>query len=81
MTIRRGKAAAAGKFSISPPADQKPELAFAGDVRVSGFRSIDDALKEDFINFDRLDLRKVRFAMAPDSLSIHRARCASRMAA
>ena len=73
MTIRRGKAGAAGKFSISPPADQKPELAFAGDVRVSGFRSIDDALKEDFINFDRLDLRKVRFAMAPDSLSIDRA--------
>ncbi len=73
MTIRRGKAGAAGKFSISPPADKKPELAFAGDVRVSGFRSIDDALKEDFINFDRLDLRKVRFAMAPDSLSIDRA--------
>jgi Domain of Unknown Function (DUF748) len=73
MTIRRGKARAAGKFSISPPAAQKPELAFAGDVRVSGFRSIDDALEEDFINFERLDLRKLKFAMAPDSLSVDRA--------
>ncbi len=72
MTIRRGKARAAGKFSLSPPGSKTPELAFAGDVRVSGFRSIDDALEEDFINFDRLDLRKLRFAMQPDALSIDR---------
>ncbi len=72
MTIRRGKARAAGKFSLSPAGSKTPELAFAGDVRVTGFRSIDDALEEDFINFERLDLRKLRFAMAPDSLSIDR---------
>jgi uncharacterized protein involved in outer membrane biogenesis len=73
LTIRRGKARAAGKFSISPPGGKDPEVAFGGDLRVSGFRSIDDALKEDFINFERLDVRKLQFAMAPDSLSIDRA--------
>jgi len=73
MTIRRGQAQATGRFSISPPSGKKPELAFAGDVRVTGFRTIDNPLKEDFINFERLDLRKLRFAMQPDSMSIDRA--------
>lgn len=72
MTIRRGQTRATGRFSVSPPTDKKPELAFAGDVRVTGFRSTDDALDDDFVNFERLDLRKVRFAMAPDELSIDR---------
>ena len=72
MTIRRGQTRATGRFSISPPSGKKPELAFAGDVRVTGFRSTDDALDDDFVNFERLDLRKVRFAMEPDSLSIDR---------
>ena len=72
MTIRRGQTRATGRFSISPPSGKKPELAFAGDVRVTGFRSTDDALDDDFVNFERLDLRKVRFAMEPDSLSIER---------
>ena len=72
MTIRRGQARATGRFSISPPSGKKPELAFAGDVRVTGFRSTDDALNDDFVKFERLDLRKVRFAMEPDSLSIER---------
>jgi hypothetical protein len=73
MTIRRGQAQATGRFSISPPSGKKPELSFAGDVRVTGFRTIDNPLKEDFINFEHLDLRKLRFAMQPDSMSIDRA--------
>ena len=73
MTVRRGSAGAAGKLTLAPPGDKTPDFAFAGDVRVSGFRSIDDALKEDFINFDRLELRKLKFSMEPDLLSIDRA--------
>jgi hypothetical protein len=72
MTIRRGQTRATGRFSLSPPSGKKPELAFAGDVRVTGFRSTDDLLDGDFVNFERLDLRKLRFAMEPDSLSIER---------
>jgi Domain of Unknown Function (DUF748) len=73
MTIRRGQARATGKLTLTPSGEKDADLAFAGDVRVSGFRSIDDALKEDFINFERLDLHKLRFALEPDSLSIGRA--------
>jgi hypothetical protein len=73
MTVRRGTAGATGKLTLAPPGDKTPDFAFAGNVRVNGFRSIDDALKEDFINFDRLELRKLKFAMEPDLLSIDRA--------
>jgi uncharacterized protein involved in outer membrane biogenesis len=73
MTVRRGIAGATGKLTMAPPGDKTPDFAFAGDVRVSGFRSIDDALKEDFINVDRLELRKLKFSMEPDLLSIDRA--------
>ena len=73
MTVRRGTAGATGKLTLAPPGDKTPDFAFSGDVRVSGFRSIDNALKEDFINFERLELRKLKFAMEPDLLSIDRA--------
>ena len=73
MTVRRGLARASGNLTLAPPDDRAPDLVFAGDARVTGFRTIDDALEEDFINFERLDLRKLRFAMQPDSLSIDRA--------
>ena len=72
MTVGRGLARGAGKLTLAPTDDPAPEFQFAGDVRVTGFRSTDDALDEDFINFDRLDLRKLRFAMQPDALSIDR---------
>jgi uncharacterized protein involved in outer membrane biogenesis len=72
MTVRRGTAGAAGKLTLAPPGDETADFGFAGDVRVTGFRSIDDTLKEDFINFERLDLRKLKFAMKPDQLSIDR---------
>jgi hypothetical protein len=70
MTVRRGQLRAAGRFTLTPPGDKDADLAFAGDLHVAGFRSIDDLLEEDFINFERLDVRKLRFAMAPDALSV-----------
>ena len=73
LTIRRGRAQATGKLTISPPDSKKADLEFAGNVIVRGFRSIDNALEEDFINFERLELRRLRYAMGPDSLSIDRA--------
>jgi hypothetical protein len=73
MTIRRGQARATGKLSLTPAGDKDPDFSFTGDIRVSRFHSIDNLLQEDFINFERLDLRKLRFAMAPDSMSIDRA--------
>ena len=70
LTITGGELSVTGKATLTPPGQGKPEIAFAGDVTIDGFRSVDNALKQDFVNFDRLTLAKLSYAMAPDSLSI-----------
>jgi hypothetical protein len=47
-------------------------MAFAGTVAIDGFRSVDNALEQDLVSFERLELSKLRYAMAPDSLTIDR---------
>jgi hypothetical protein len=72
MTIRSGTVSAAGKFGLAPPGREQAEMSFAGDVQIAGFRSIDNALEQDFLNFERVELQKLVFALAPDRLSIDR---------
>jgi hypothetical protein len=74
LTIKRGTVGAAGRFSLAPAGAGRPELAFAGDATLAGFRSIDNALEQDFLNFERVELSKLKFALAPDSMSIDRVR-------
>ncbi|MDH5246228.1 MAG: DUF748 domain-containing protein, partial [Betaproteobacteria bacterium] len=74
LTIRRGTVAAKGKFALAPAGAGRPELSFTGDATLAGFNSIDNALEQDFFNFERVELSKLRYAMAPDSLSIDRVR-------
>ncbi|HET9694944.1 MAG TPA: DUF748 domain-containing protein, partial [Steroidobacteraceae bacterium] len=56
LTIRRGTVDASGRFSMTPPGSGKPELGFAGDVVVAGFRSADRALEQEFLDFERVEL-------------------------
>ena len=74
LTIKRGTVGAAGRFSLAPAGAGRPELAFAGDANLAGFSSIDNALEQDFLNFERVELSKLKFALAPDSMSIDRVR-------
>ena len=74
LTIQQGTVAANGKFTLAPAGSGKPELQFAGDAAIAQFKSIDNALEQDFVNFERIELSKLRYAMAPDSLSIDRVR-------
>ncbi len=74
MTIRRGTLGLKGQATLRPPGGPAPELRFAGDVTVNGFQSIDDALRRDFFNFDRLQLAKLRYDMAPDAVTIDQVR-------
>jgi len=74
LTIRQGTAGATGKFSLAPAGSGRPELQFAGNATIAGFKSIDNALEQDFINFERVELSQLKYAMAPDSLSIDRVR-------
>ena len=74
LTITGGELNVSGKARLAPPGGEGPEAGFTGEVSIDGFKSIDNALKEDLVNFQRLELQKIRFALAPDSLDIDRVR-------
>ena len=74
LRIQQGTVAARGKFTLDPPGSGKPEVGFAGEATLAGFKSIDNALEQDFFNFERIELSKLEYAMAPDSLRIDRVR-------
>jgi hypothetical protein len=74
LTIRQGTVAANGKLTLTPAGTGEPELQFAGNAAIANFKSIDNALEQDFANFERIELSKLQYAMAPDSLGIDRVR-------
>ena len=49
---------------------KKPALQFAGNISVAGLHTVDNALHDDFINWDRLDISGVNFQHDPDRLDI-----------
>jgi hypothetical protein len=72
LTIRDGTVAAAGKLQLRPTGGREPQLSFTGGVTIDHFKSIDNAARQDFINFDRLQFQKLRFTVEPDALKIDR---------
>jgi hypothetical protein len=72
LTITGGELNVDGRVKLAPPEQDGPDLAFAGNVFIDRFQSVDNALEQDLVNFGRLDLQKLQYAMAPDSLSIDR---------
>jgi hypothetical protein len=74
LTITRGTVDAEGRFTMAPPKTGQPEMGFKGEVTALGFGSIDNALEQDFFTFERVELSKLSFALAPDALSIDRVR-------
>jgi uncharacterized protein involved in outer membrane biogenesis len=72
LTITNGELGVAGKARLDPPGGGRPEISFSGDVTIDDFRSVDNTLKEALVDFRRLHLQKVSYAMAPDALSIER---------
>ena len=72
LTINGGELGVTGKVRLDPPGGERPELAFDGDVTIDGFRSVDNSLNEDLVNFERVHLQKLSYTMAPDAVSIDR---------
>ncbi len=70
LTIKDGTLTVEGKVRLDPPDAPGPELRFDGNVTIDRFASIDNTLKQDFVNFQRVELRKLSYAMGPDSASI-----------
>jgi hypothetical protein len=69
MTLVSGGMGLKGKLTYAP-ADPAAKIDFDGDVTISGLRTIDNALEEDFIKWDQLQLDGLRYRSAPESLRI-----------
>ena len=67
MTLLAG--ASSGDLKVRYGA-KKPTLQVSGDISVAGLKTIDNALHEDFIDWERLDIQGVNFQRDPDRLDI-----------
>ena len=70
LTLTSGTFAAKGKLTYADAAS-KPQLGFTGDVGVTGLRTIDNVLHEDFVKWDALRMTGLQYSSAPESLRIH----------
>jgi Domain of Unknown Function (DUF748) len=68
MTLHSGKLG--GALRIEYGAKQAPTIKAAGDLYVEGLRTVDNTLHDDLIDWERLDVRGMRYQHAPDRLDI-----------
>jgi hypothetical protein len=68
MTLRSGKLG--GEAQLRYGAKQSPAVKFAGNIYVEKLHTVDDALHDDFINWERLDIRGLNYQQTPDRLDI-----------
>jgi Domain of Unknown Function (DUF748) len=48
----------------------QPQLLFSGNISVAKLHTVDNALHDDFINWDNLDIQGVRFQQGPNRLDV-----------
>ena len=67
MTLSSGRLSGDAKVRYGA---KKPALEFAGNLSVAGLHTLDNALHDDFINWDRLDVSGITYQHDPDRLDI-----------
>jgi hypothetical protein len=67
MTLLAGKLGGDTKVRYGA---QKPALQLSGNLSVANLHTVDNALHQDFINWDRLDIQGLNFQHDPDRLDI-----------
>jgi len=67
MTLLAGRLGGDAKVRYGA---QKPALQFSGNLSVANLHTVDNALHQDFINWDRLDVQALNFQHDPDRLDI-----------
>ena len=70
LTIKDGELGLKGKVRLDPPEAPGPDMSFNGEVTIDGFKSVDNALGKDLVNFRQVALGKLSVAMGPDAVSI-----------
>jgi hypothetical protein len=67
MTLQGGRLSGDAKVRYRA---RKPEIQITGNISVAGLHTVDNALHDDFINWDRLDVLGIAFQHDPDRLDI-----------
>ena len=67
MTLLAGRLSGDAKVRYGA---QQPVLQFSGNLSVAGLHTVDNALHQDFINWDRLDIQGLNFQHDPDRLDV-----------
>jgi hypothetical protein len=67
MTLMAGRLSGDAKVRYGV---KKPALQFTGNLSVAGLHTVDNALHENFINWDRLDVQGLNYQHDPDRLDI-----------
>ncbi len=68
MTLRSGELGTTAEVHYGTG---KPAIRFTGDLNISHLHTVDDALHEDFINWERLDIKGLTYEQGPDRLDIN----------
>lgn len=67
MTLLSGALSGDAKVHYGP---RQPALQFGGNISVANLHTVDNALHEDFINWDGLDIQGLNFQHDPDRLDV-----------
>jgi Domain of Unknown Function (DUF748) len=67
MTLLAGRLSGDAKVRYGA---KKPALQFAGNISVAGLHTVDNALHDDFITWDRLEVTGINYQHDPDRLDI-----------
>ncbi len=73
LSIRSGTVSSVGRLTLKPDDQGESAIGFEGDVTFDALRSVDNVLKEDLLNFRRLQLQRLRLTTSPNTLRIERA--------
>ena len=69
MTLLSGKLGGEGRLHYG--AQSMPAaVQFSGNINVEKLHTVDDALHDDFVNWDRLDVQGINYTQGPDRLDI-----------
>lgn len=69
LTLQGGVLGAQATVHYGAPSTT-PRLRFSGDVAIDNLHTIDDQLHDDFVNWDRLEVRGINYTQGPDRLAI-----------
>ncbi|HLZ99156.1 MAG TPA: DUF748 domain-containing protein [Steroidobacteraceae bacterium] len=71
MTLVDGRLGAEAKLHYGTQKSTS-SLQFSGDISIENLHTVDDALHDDFVNWDRVDILGLRYSKGPDRLDIER---------